>query len=273
MEAPLNAREFLKRFHLPQLVRLTGVDDEELEEDTKMSSSATSSRSLVALAQDERSKKAQHEKSNWTYRAAASRSQQELAEDSGFRSLLIDGHHEHLYDERQFRSMRGSSSNQQQQLAASQSQIELELERDEAKEAKRFEEEKPDEKLRDERHKLGIRLTPPSKQTATTKLKLNQPFLLYKAYKKLELCAYVIDLKNELNEKSGDPIYFPQNYPGKLMIFLTAFRLRLSGHFRLALIESLVSSRLVSVANFRFESGAVISRWQSSSKHFKTEDE
>lgn len=61
----------------------------------------------------------------------------------------------------------------------------------------------------------SIRLTPPSKRPALSKLQLNQPFLLYKAYKKLELCAYVIDLKNELNEKSGDPIYFPQNYPGK----------------------------------------------------------
>lgn len=61
----------------------------------------------------------------------------------------------------------------------------------------------------------SIRLTPPSKRPQLSKLELNQPFLLYKAYKKLELCAYIIDPKNELNEKSGDPIYFPQNYPGK----------------------------------------------------------
>lgn len=48
-----------------------------------------------------------------------------------------------------------------------------------------------------------------------SKLELNQPFLLYKAYNKLELTAYLLDPKNQLNEKSGDPIYFPHNYPGK----------------------------------------------------------
>lgn len=62
----------------------------------------------------------------------------------------------------------------------------------------------------------SIKLIPPCKNVTYSKLDLNQPFLLYKAYKKLEVCAYFIDSKNQINDKSGDPIYFPQNYAGKL---------------------------------------------------------
>lgn len=61
----------------------------------------------------------------------------------------------------------------------------------------------------------SIRLAPTSKRPTLSKLQLEQPFLVYKAYKKLELLAYANDSKNELNVRSGDPIYFPHNYRGK----------------------------------------------------------
>lgn len=61
----------------------------------------------------------------------------------------------------------------------------------------------------------SIRLAPTSKRPTLSKLQLEQPFLVYKAYKKLELLAYANDSKNELNVRSGDPIYFPHNYKGK----------------------------------------------------------
>ena len=62
----------------------------------------------------------------------------------------------------------------------------------------------------------GIKLMPPCKRPTLGKLHLEQPFLLCKAYRKLEVCAYAIDSNNQLNDKSGDPLYFPHNYQGKL---------------------------------------------------------
>jgi hypothetical protein len=67
-------------------------------------------------------------------------------------------------------------------------------------------------------HGADIKLIPPSKNLTLSKLQLEQPFLLYKAYRKLEVCAYAIDSNNQLNDKSGDPIYFPHNYQGKYFV-------------------------------------------------------
>lgn len=64
----------------------------------------------------------------------------------------------------------------------------------------------------------NIKLMPPSKRPTLSKLELEQPFLIYKAHRKLEICAYAADSNNELHDKSGDPIFFPQNYQGELLL-------------------------------------------------------
>lgn len=69
----------------------------------------------------------------------------------------------------------------------------------------------------------NIKLMPPSKRPTLSKIDLEQPFLIYKAHRKLEICAYAADSNNELNDKSGEPIYFPHNYQGESrpLVFLS----------------------------------------------------
>lgn len=257
MEAELNARQFLKKYHLPQLVRIssnfTGSNDEtcQIISNRRQATRPTSpdrhsntsiSSSFEALAGNERRRhqlnqtridctyRVNQKKPNET-RLAASRSTQELAleteNESDFRSLFAPD--EHRQDDQQFRSLAAFSSRQVDKLlrqraaraedlvlrmpraslaASSQPQQVASRKSVEFERLPRDEEQQPDWEQR-------MRLVPPSKRPTLSKLNLKQPLLLYKACKKLEICAYVMDPKNELNEKSGDPIYFPHNYPGK----------------------------------------------------------
>lgn len=286
MEAPLNARDFLKRFHLPQLVRLsngsdTTTDDqaeqvdqnqqarngrrpvsELLDRSSSYHSNTSISSSFVALSNGSRQQQQQrqHEKSNWTYRSSkqASRSQLDITEqqqqqhqEHGFRSLLnqpigdetppsssglcsisawssaqvnqmLNQTPQVAFSEQQplMRMPRASLQIQPQQpQVSSRAAIKKSVEFESGIESGRSITTTTTSSSNDEQferaQQQSIRLAPPSKRLTLCKLQLNQPFLLYKAYKKLELCAYMIDTKNELNEKSGDPIYFPHNYPGK----------------------------------------------------------
>lgn len=126
MEAPLNAREFIKRFHLPQLVRVSSLGE------------------------------TRENKANLTTCACAGP------------------------------TLNCSASPAEEQACSVGSQW------------------RPD-----------IKLAPPSERPKLSKLQLDQPFLLYKAHRKLEVRAYALDAKNELEETSGDAIYLPHNYPGE----------------------------------------------------------
>lgn len=323
METPLNAREFLQRFHLPQLVRLSSASGEQLdqkdEEDLLIVKAAnnesgsnqraslehqrvsgshvrvvspnqsnTSISSSFIVVDSSQNKQRQHEKSDWTYRAASSmpstrqqasslggRSEQNLNRNSiehddddddhedddqrGFRSFQIElggqsrqqqveeelnGAKNCVLERRKFRSIpdwstighHTASSVRRESFVVNDDNDESkgscgsQLARKQTKKSVEFQQQKQQVfQQKDARSSKwldalqSIRLTPPSKRPALSKLQLNQPFLLYKAYKKLELCAYVIDLKNEVNEKSGDPIYFPQNYPGKFFCCVSDF--------------------------------------------------
>lgn len=237
----MNAREFLKRFHLPQLVRISqDLNDAQ----GPLASPATGNALLAAEAarvasskqtevapasstvwsecrvgsnaefareagdnQNEQVSRQQHEKSEWTYRPAARQFEagdQPRRRDDGFgrpppvpnAGLKAVG------------LARATARPEEARLVAAGRERP-------ARRSVEFGQGGEASQLGQCRREESIRLAPPSRRPALSKLQLNQPFLLYKAYKKLELCAYVIDQKNELNEKSGDPIYFPQNYPGK----------------------------------------------------------
>lgn len=69
----------------------------------------------------------------------------------------------------------------------------------------------------DDKSLASIRLTPPSKRPSFCKLSLAQPLLLFKARRKVELSAFVMDRRNELAQRSGRPIFFPSDYKGKLL--------------------------------------------------------
>lgn len=263
MEAPLTACEFLKRFHLPQLVRisqdggclhkLTNVDkalsstasafeadqanganqnDSMPAKSTNWTSSVGSTvakGAFVNQSDSARLSRQQHEKSEWTYRPALRHFSGQTNDtvndtvDERFRTSLVtasklkqqtgDAHlSRETMRQEELRLLAGSERSAKRSVdfepALSKGQYSsVNL----GKQANAVEEQQEQQYRRED----NIRLVPPSKRPALSKLQLNQPFLLYKAYKKLELCAYVIDLKNELNEKSGDPIFFPQNYPGK----------------------------------------------------------
>lgn len=266
MEAPLNAREFLKRFHLPQLVRISQDGGDELDNNKSMTGREGALPELPEAAQkapgeslswrypyrdsallnsggtgDSRALRQQHEKSDWTYKPASRRlanedddderqDRQQEPVDGGFRSLGVENLQQH--QQRHSRALSSFCLTNQWPEVASQSEETRRFaakERSAGKKSVDFEtnlineaSSSPGSKQvlgeqarKGQQREESIRLAPPSRRPALSKLKLDQPFLLYKAYKKLELCAYVIDLKNELNEKSGDPIYFAQNYPGK----------------------------------------------------------
>lgn len=224
METPLNAREFLKRFHLPQLVRISssaapdgaGVDSFPAVSREQLPAAATTTRQVS----DE-----QHERSDdWTYRTAGelngfyslaptTRAAATAAESSPPTHQRDDSRKFHSISDwsaMQTRRQPSSHSNKQQEADAKRrGDLSGEFELANTNQTKTD--------LGAPKRALGdsIRLMPPSKRPAQSKLDLGQPFLLYKAYKKLELCAYSIDPNNQLNEKSGAPIYFPQNYPGE----------------------------------------------------------
>ena len=296
MEAPLNAREFLKRFHLPQLVRLSFASERGCEEEeargecvglgcgergvalrgapSSPSHSNTSiSSSFVALGSPGRKQRA-HERSNWTFADSAAvklgaergreahgfgsplastssaergggngngsgNGEEGRANESGERQAGEEEEAEAEAEGGEFCSISAWSPRQLGQLLGegpgvgrAAGQLRLRVPRaslaqpgERGAGAKRSvdfqrdgaELERRREAQQVEARELGesLRLAPPDKRPALSKLQLNQPFLLYKAHTKLELSAYVLDLKNELSEKSGDPIHFPHNYPGK----------------------------------------------------------
>ena len=254
MEAPLNAREFLKRYHLPQLVRICSISEPEESQDritggfgqryepestgeqlvdepdelkrrpaSPGHSNTSISSSFVALGSQ------LHERSNWTYRRPSIEPEDARRTDSSqdFRSLVEVSTCRAKANNESTGANSGESSMAVRMPRASLNNPFLQVasgRRGElaATESERQTYNEKELKLtRDTTATLrqscyeSIRLAPPSKRPTLSKLHLSQPFLLYKAYKKLELCAYMIDSKNELEEKSGDPIYFPQNYPGE----------------------------------------------------------
>jgi len=176
METPLNAREFIKRFHLPQLVRISGLQ----EPDGRLQASR--------LDQLER----EHFE---TDSSAADCPQQSLASCAA--------------------SLQSEAQAEGHRLSAGASSLRVAGQEACAKQRGVSDAQRRTVQRR-EPAGAQIKLTPPSKGPTLSRLKLEQPFLLYKAYRKLELRAYLVDSKNELTEKSGDPIYFPHNYPGKL---------------------------------------------------------
>lgn len=270
MESPLSAREFLRRFHLPQLVRISGFEEHSeqlLNENEKIStnnqddfrllassgktagksftlsnhlnlSSSSISSSFVAINSDLnanneflssykpkhcfksqaelisrcRDRERENESINLAFSSLmvtgseSNNQRRQLKQNMKWSSneanrFLNDHHQEDQQDCRLIRVPRASLINNKQPA------------RHNNRGAAMIDFESAEESKLDTLE--SIRLTPPSRRITFNKLSLNQPFLLYKAYKKLELSAYLIDSKNELNEKSGDPIYFPQNYPGE----------------------------------------------------------
>lgn len=231
MEAPLNAREFLKRFHLPQLVRISQdaesssklacpdeqvspvvaatnadkPDEEAFDANWSGPAGLSASRSLSDRDRSthvQQQHQMQHEKSEWTYKPAL----RQLGEQAHKRPATAG------VPARETARQEGARFWAGREGPSVRRSVDFESHLAPVKSSSKQAAEEGRSQLEREE---SIRLAPPSRRPALSKLQLNQPFLLYKAYKKLELCAYVIDLKNELNEKSGDPIYFPQNYPGK----------------------------------------------------------
>lgn len=280
MESPLNAREFLKRFHLPQLVRIHQVELEKSSEfnahgqadrgtrhaihKAELSpghSNTSISSSFIAIGSNKSASNANlAADSEWNYAGglkpmehaaneslpAIGRSAQDHLDDGedgqtyrahhqGFRSLsawssvqvdrMLHQSHDPLSDDRCLvrvprasliqQPLRVSSDKQQSSVSARKS-VEFfkppSTLMDKGKRSLLSLQADQNDKI-DPLHRM--KLVPPSKSVTLNKLELNQPFLLYKAHKKIELCAYAIDQKNQLNEKSGDPIYFPHNYQGK----------------------------------------------------------
>lgn len=260
MESPLSAREFLKRFHLPQLVRIhhvdklagpnnssqgcQGAEESSPRQRTSLSpghSNTSISSSFIAI---DNSTSGLHTNvtSEWDYvglrniNGATNESLPALARDDhlgdvrAFRSLsawssvqvdrmLQKSARDHQISEehRLVRVPRASligqtpaSSNKQQQ--ANRKSVDFVAPSRTSPKVVQV-----NEQLKKSKSQLDhpLKLVPPSKSSTLSKLELNQPFLLYKAHKKIELCAYAVDEKNQLNEKSGDPIYFPHNYQGK----------------------------------------------------------
>lgn len=286
MESPLNAREFLKRFHLPQLVRIHQVDlhQQQASFDTTGGaefekrqcaarksnlspghSNTSISSSFIAIEGTKLASNAHlNASSEWNYvgglHACADRdanineslpdfsrahkdqddhdsdgNRRELGQ--GFRSLsawssvqvdrMLNQSRDPLSDERCFvRVPRASLIQQpprdkldkQARQSSGSSRKSVEFLRANTCNADRSKRSSVSLNY-EHQDKLNplqrMKLVPPCKSSTLAKLELNQPFLLYKAYKKIELCAYAIDQKNQLNDKSGDPIYFPHNYQGK----------------------------------------------------------
>lgn len=299
MESPLNAREFLKRFHLPQLVRLSGWGDANHESScvqvsapeqqvaavlnprgaqkpSKLNRSNTSISSSFVAINDSHNAKNVDTNCEFTYKShlSAAKSHVELANSKhfglklngglsdqeeapnnnfGFRSLVTSTV---LADDdspgyNQPKSINAWSSNEVNRFLLHSNRLNVDTNlkvrvpraslighgnrmntimpaassgsdltrRDRLLSSRNLNANHPKREdnvgasISDSLN--SIRLTPPSQRITFNKLQLNQPFLLYKAFKKLELSAYLIDAKNELYEKSGDPIYFPQDYLGK----------------------------------------------------------
>lgn len=212
METPLNAREFLKRFHLPQLVRISTTD--ELSSSPPPPPSTENHRAPLSSRQPSGGGGEQHERSDdWTYKSASGGHEKNNNNNGGFRSLVCPNSNDDddaslNHDQPDFRSISIWPPGQLHQLPNDRSAEFC------GPESPRVGNRQPARTAGD-----SIRLMPASVRPAQSKLELKQPFLLYKAYKKLELCAYSIDPNNQLNEKSGDPIYFPQNYPGEFISF------------------------------------------------------
>lgn len=279
MESPLNAREFLKRFHLPQLVRLSGdLIGEEPPATSWRREEEEEEEAAGSRAEARESAPNESLQSHWTYKAADLNGAQIEPQASDFRSLMLLANEEEEGEadlrceetrESEFHSISAWSSAQVDEIIQQQQRWrrrrpngddlcarpavvrvpratlaggqQTQTQRAGGCQAPFWAAELASKHCDREATTIGrdgdgnesqqarpsggcnrrqllesIRLTPPSCRPALSKLQLNQPFLLYKAHKKLELCAYVLDPKNELNgDKSGDPIYLPQSYPGK----------------------------------------------------------
>lgn len=237
MENALNAREFLSRFHLPQLIRISnlpnGGHSDKLAEmfDNKSPSDSRNKHSAKRVSGAIRDQK--EKRCNWTYLepefVRANRAAEVSAEDTD----------EHADNEARLHSMStwsmslestgntGAEPKRLHQFKQHQFKTDIDECSTKTKSSKAGSDccisslessRGPQKCTRHGANAIGasIRLHPPTSRPALSKLELEQPFLLYKAYKKVELCAYAIDRRNELIDKSGHPIYFPFNYPGEL---------------------------------------------------------
>lgn len=222
MESPLNARDFIKRFHLPQLVRISSLQHNEEPAFSRQISKQNTppARPPNSSFQTNRSERkpdrdqVEAEAGGWIFLSPNKLNHSTSQRQASDGEMGADLDEEDQFGDLQFRSLAQISVRMPRVTLASSNS------RSHASSARwSLERQSPAEEVaprgQDERKGALIKLAPPSKRPTLSKLHLNQPFLLYKAYRKLELCAYAMDSKNELNEKSGDPIYFPHNYPGK----------------------------------------------------------
>lgn len=248
METPLSPREFIKRFHLPQLVKISSTlathqqDDpsnqDELNQTTratkKIDEDSTGGNRLATLP----IRRHELKDPNWTYAPGENQNYLEEEEDSarsGSKSLaILPTRHQHQMNESQASLAPVASSGTslrmlprvklQQQSSAARRRLAAEplnhqtfLRLDQQHHTAKTKHQRPSEV----NLHADIKLMPPSKRPTLSKVHLEQPFLLYKAYRKLEICAFAMDANNELNDKSGDPIFFPHNYQGECMAFVS----------------------------------------------------
>ena len=196
MEAPQSAREFIKRFHLPQLVRISPPGVCPAQSDATAGRAGPSSFACTSNNEQRPAGQGRAENAGWTYAQPLGAAGPKSAQGSGERPTCggrlrvpraqLDQRGQSAWWSEEEEEEEGSRRGPGEDGAGAQLPAALQ-----------------------------IKLTPPSSLPALSKLQLEQPFLLFKAYRKLELEAYAVDLKNELNEKSGDPIYFPHNYRGE----------------------------------------------------------
>lgn len=189
MEGSLDAREFLSRFHLPQLVRIVSqvhrVEQKQRREDeAKEAKARRGARKRLTSLRDQTEKRC-----NWTY----------LEPEFVASGLKLR-----------------ASDQAEQPECQSMSTWSMSLESAKPERRMSTKSQETSTPVRG-RARLGssMKLAPPSRRPTLSKLDLDQPFLLYKACRKVEVCAYVIDRRNELIERSGNPIFLPFSYPGK----------------------------------------------------------
>lgn len=262
MEEPLTAREFLQRFHLPQLVRIDNLSIESArdEQDTTATSCDEPPPSRHQRHNNSHSKQfAQRTHSPTNSSTSISSSFVALNEAlpdarDDFRSLAAQPTPDFVAKSRQTKPTIGQQQNSAS-LDRRQVRFRAQLRRVETNNSATDKQQtigkkngsqtitKGDEIVTSASNKktgasvggvesfeclLGssskrllesVRLCPPCSEPALSKLDLKQPFLLFKAHSKLDVCAFVVDANNELCARSGFPIYLPQRYKGKCVVF------------------------------------------------------
>lgn len=263
METPLTARDFLLRFHLPQLVKLANVADNKLQQQSTSKSLRPNDRLSNANDATILSSSRSEKRSKWTYLEpeyieANASSQRDIYHSKGSQTTASSTSsatsHSNIITAENY-DYHSQNEHQQQQQQREMMSLMVELPRVSlSKKHHYLQQSKSRQSLcnqaatpaigkpnyycnktnnakihtttssKDIDHNIldagslsyaSIRLCPPSKRPLFSKLALNQPFLLYKARKKVEMSAYVLDRRNELNQRSGQPIYFPIEYSGK----------------------------------------------------------